>query len=176
VAGVLGGGGSNNNGMEGANLVLNPSFETTNTSWILEAAGGSNATLVNDTVSPLVGTNVAKLNIQSPQSDIAAVGVTQTGINLVDGVTYSVSVGARSEKPVNGEAVIQNSTGQVLFRLPVYSTSEWKRFSGTFQNQGTNSKSKLEINFGGALGNVWVDDVKINSISDGGSNTNIDSN
>jgi hypothetical protein len=163
-----------------AGLTPNGPVMLTQTSpWSIEHQGTSQAEIV-----PLTATEAADaarrdglyppvLHVNVAQTDGTDwhVQVHQTGLNLTDGTTYTVSFIAKADKPRPmplGASLDQADWHNVGLTANAALTTEWKSFRYVFTAHDTvPSHARIAFTLGGQTGAVWISDLQIHPGAEG---------
>ncbi len=148
------------------NLIENGGFEQplegTWALWVNTAAGAA-ATVTRETAGAVEGAACALIGITAPSSDWH-IDFHQRNRSLQRGVVYDLSFWAKAD----GARTIRLSAqkGRADWRnyglsRSVNLTTDWKKFTVSFEANETTSESRIQFFVGAATGKVWLDDVRL---------------
>ena len=141
--------------------------------WTIEHQGTSQAGLTGIGEEMPMPSNAVGIVVRVPQVDGTAwhVQVHQTGIDLHDGETYTVTFQAKADAartlPV-AASLDQSDWHNVGLDENAALTTEWKPFSYVFTaHDAVPYHARLAFTLGGQTGTVWIDDLQIHPGADG---------
>ena len=144
----------------------NGSFENTGSSWLSPwfiNSSISDSSTTQDGSTFVDGTHSANNYMPTAGANDSAYRLIQTGLNIVNGQTYTIIFWlkadvARTVRARLGQSV---SPGSPYGADPVDVTTAWQKFTWTFTSPVTDSNAQFSFNMGNAAGHVWVDAVSI---------------
>jgi hypothetical protein len=153
-------------GTAGGELLANGGFESNLTgSWTLwsKTATGNAALVTRDLEVKHGGSASACINLTSAGGKYG-VEFTQWNRSLTQGKTYTVTFWALTSDPM--DLTIKCTKGTANWdscglNATVRLTTQWQRFSLTFQGKITVQDARLQFLLGGQTGQVWLDDVSL---------------
>ena len=106
----------------------------------------------------------AKLSVTQSGGEIGGVEVRRLGIGVAAGSEYTLTFRARADSPMTMQAQIQ----KVASPFTAYASSDelrlstdWQTFEIPMTSSATDGAAELTLLLGGSVGNVWIDDVKL---------------
>ena len=153
-----------------------PGLLTQTMPWSIEHQGTSQAAY--GTVNNPGQDRRRGLRAQNIQADITQVDGTdwhvqthQTGLNLTDGTTYTVSFRAKADKarpmPL-GASLDQSDWHNIGLTASAALTTDWKTFHYVFTAHDTvPNHNRLAFTLGGQTGTVWISDLQIHPGAEG---------
>jgi len=148
------------------NILVNTSFEGTNwqTPWIFEVKSSSaGGTVSKSTSTYKVGTSSARLNITRTNGTYWHIQFRQHNVSLVANTKYTISFWAKASNTRNIQTVIQKNYGSFseLSNITTSLNNTWKYVTYEFTPTVSDNNLLFTFNAGNALGQVWLDDVRI---------------
>ncbi len=143
--------------------IFNGSFTEGSTGWTFNVWGGSaQGNVVNEEF---------KITIDSIGAEIYQIQLVQAGIILTQGKSYKVTFDAYSESPrtleLNVEQDVSPWTSYLDQTQQFNLTSSKQSFSHTFtMNAPTDSTGRITFNAGASVETLYLDNVKIETLSD----------
>ena len=143
-----------------------PGLLSPGSAWSLEHQGTSQAdTILPASISAPFTAPVVQTNITQADGTAWHVQVHQTGLNLHDGETYTVTFRAKADKertlPV-AASLDQDDWHNIGFDENAALTTDWKPFTYAFTAHDTvPSHARLAFTLGGSTGTVWINDLQI---------------
>jgi len=149
--------GSNNN------QVINGNFESSSSSWILEAQQGAAAQQTRDIVNPFSGNASAKVTVTKVTGTSWHLQWKQIGLKMIKDSTYKVEFAVRGEKSglINATVMSENSPWTNYSSKDFNITDTWQVFSFTFKASESNNNTRLSFAFNNTTGNYWFDDIRL---------------
>ena len=153
-----------------------PGLLTQTMNWSTEHQGTSQA--VAGTVMETGQDRRRGLRAQNIEADVTGVDGTdwhvqahQTGLNLTDGTTYTVSFRAKADKPRPmplGASLDQADWHNIGLTANAALTADWKTFRYVFTAHDTApNHNRIAFTLGGQTGTVWISDLQIHPGADG---------
>lgn len=141
------------------NLMRNGGFESSLAgSWDFHASGGA---AVETTAATRTAGRSAAAIIVSPSAVADAEGksarLSQNDLMLQPGQIYRLSFWAKSDA---GRSVhIAVATGEPVVETEILTTENWRRYVVYFQTAAPAGAARIDFDFGGRPGAVWLDDI-----------------
>jgi hypothetical protein len=152
----------------GAEQLLNGDFESgVGPPWALLVGSGAAATITADTTAPASGRTDARIDITSGSGAYAGISLQQSGLRLVAGGQYTVTLAARGATDREIRVRVASTAGaSYLTRVATVGTA-WTPLSFTFIAPVTDSNSVLEIDLGRSTVTTSIDAVSFRPTSTG---------
>ena len=88
----------------------------------------------------------------------------RTNVAVRAGANYTLSFRARADRPLSIQADVWQATSpwaDYMHSNEIPLTSEWRTFELPMTSSGTNAAAVMGFSMGGAVGTIWIDDVKL---------------
>ncbi len=155
-----------------------PSLLTLSSRWTVEHQGTSEAELSQTPQIIPTGTNNptffnddAQINVTQTDGTDWHVQAHQTGLNLKNGTTYTVTFRAKADKDRTmplGASLDQADWHNIGLQASAALTTDWKTFRYVFTAHDTvPNHSRLAFTLGGQTGTVWISGLQIHPGADG---------
>jgi hypothetical protein len=141
------------------NLLDNPGFETGRTPWEFVVGTGAAGSYEVTTEQPSSGKQAASLSLSSGAGPWSALSLRQGGLRLDNGITYHVSLWARSTGPRDIRVRVTTAVAEVIASRILSIDSTWRLVSFDVTAIGTVEGAVLVIETGISGQTVWLDDV-----------------
>ncbi len=119
----------------------------------------------------LTGAPAVEVHVTQTDGTDWHVQVHQTGLDLHEGATYTVTFRAKADAPRPlplGASLDQADWHNVGLTASVAPTTDWKTFSYVFTAHDTvSSHNRLAFTLGGQTGSVWISDLQIHPGAEG---------
>src|SRR5207249_3942249 len=105
----------------------------------------------------------AAITVPATHACDCAVQLEQPDLNLVGGVSYTVSFWAKATQSRSIRPAVVNALPPWIgyFSWPVDIESSWKPFRLTFTASRSDADAELLFNLANATGTVWIGDVRL---------------
>jgi hypothetical protein len=111
------------------------------------------------TEQPSTGKHAAQLSLSSGAGAWSALSLRQSGLRLDNGITYRVSLWARSTGPRDIRVRVTTAVGEVIASRILSIDATWRPVTFDVTAIGTIDGAALVIETGIASQTVWLDDV-----------------
>ncbi len=140
-------------------LIVDPGFEDGLDPWALELIAPAAGTLVLDRSNPGAGATSARVDITTDTGARSGISLTQSGIALRAGQTYTIRllVRASASRDLRVRLAATNGDTYVARILPV--TTAWASVSFSFNVLVDDATAVLGIDLGQSTATTWIDDV-----------------
>ncbi len=150
-----------------AGLMTNGSFESTGTGWLspwyFTVRSGAAATLAQSSASRTDGAYSAHVSVTTSSTTSPwLVQLSQSGVALTAGRTYTLTFSARADRSRPVDAVVQQTASPYVTYATTTSslTSSWASYSLAVTPSASVSDATIRFNLAAAVGSVWIDDVR----------------
>ena len=142
-------------------LILDPGFEDGLDPWALDLVPPAAGTLVLDRSDPGAETTSARIDITTDTGARSGISLTQSGIALRAGQTYTIRllVRASASRDLRVRLAATNGDAYVARILPV--TTAWASVSFPFNILVNDSSAVLSIDLGQSTATTWIDAVAL---------------
>ena len=148
----------------GPNLLINPSFETTGSSWLtpwsLNIGSGAAGDVAQDNSASADGIYSAKVSVTTAAPSAPwGLQLRQKNLVLTTGNTYNVSFWAKASAGRDIDVVVQMGATPftVYFNRTVTLGTSWQLYEFTFTQPTADTNAMLAFNMAQTTGQVWVD-------------------
>lgn len=159
-------GGGEPAGSPSQNKVLNPSFESTGTSWLspwrYKFINGAAGKVYQDVSNSTDGSKSVRVDITSATSTAWYAQLQQSKLSFTAGEKYRLSFWARASAPRTIEVLIQKgyTPYSVYFgRSSVQLSTAWRQYTFEYTPTVSESNFLLVFNLAKTTGQVWIDNV-----------------
>jgi hypothetical protein len=142
-------------------LILDPGFEDGLDPWALELVAPAAGSLVLDRSDPGAGAASARIDITTDTGARSAISLTQSGIAIRAGQTYTVRllVRASAARDLRVRVAAANGDTYVARILPV--TTSWVSLSFAFNVLVDDATAVFGIDLGQSTATTWIDSVAL---------------
>jgi hypothetical protein len=129
--------------------------------WGTHIDEGYNASINRETVGARSGAGAVHILNETPGTDWH-LQLNQPGVSLQAGDEYTFTFWARASSPrYMRTSMRKRESPYTCYGLSrsFFLDSRWRRFQGSFECRETDPRALLQLHFGEAAGDVWVDDV-----------------
>lgn len=151
----------------GMNALKQSSFEATGGGWLapwtFKVTSPAAATIAQDSATRSNGLRSARISISRTSATPWHVQLQQSGIPLVGGRSYELSLWARAASPRNLELALQRGVApyDALVTKAFSITTSWAKYRVTYTPPASMSNAMLSLNLAKSTAQVWVDDVAV---------------
>jgi hypothetical protein len=144
-------------------LIVNPGFEDGVAPWALEVVAPAAATIAVDATDPGAGAASARVVISSDTGARSAISLTQSGIALRAGQTYTIRlvVRAATARDLRIRLAATNGDTYVARILPV--TTAWATITFTYDSLVDDPAAVFGIDLGRSSATTWIDAVSLSA-------------
>jgi hypothetical protein len=145
------------------NLVQNSEFDSGTASWNFSPNNGASGSMAVVTGAGLSGTNALKVTISLPGSAFWHVQVTQPGISISSGKTYTISFMAKASANKDINVVLQQDVSPFTnyWSQNLTVTTAANTYTYAFNSTVNDANTALRFNVGGNTTTVYIDKVSV---------------
>ncbi len=149
------------------NIIGNPSFEKTGSSWLtpwaLSIKTGASGTIVQDSSTKTAGLYSAKITTTATGGTWYNVSLVQPALTFTLNKTYTITFWAKSSANRTTRVIIQQNYSPYTeyIKKVVNITTNWQKYSFNFISPVTDPNLKFSFSAADTTGTFWVDDVSI---------------